>query len=67
MSGLRTNSPLEQLLEEIKFQRRKELRTQVTHFHSCGGWIIFCDKFKEQLVWHYLENLSPLFLCSCTF
>ena len=29
MSGHRTNSPLEQLLEEIKFQRRKELRTQV--------------------------------------
>ena len=25
----RANSPLEQLLEEIKFQRRKELRSQV--------------------------------------
>lgn len=30
MSGQqKTNSPLEQLLEEIKFQRRKELRSQV--------------------------------------
>jgi len=27
MSGVRSNTPLEQLLEEIKFQRKKELRT----------------------------------------
>ena len=39
MSGVRSNTPLEQLLEEIKFQRKKELRTfsQVRNYHGIGA------------------------------
>ena len=58
MSGCaqhKTNSPLEQLLEEIKFQRRKELRSQV----GSGDW-----RVDSRVVLKYI--LYSLIHYSCT-
>ena len=67
MSGLRTNSPLEQLLEEIKFQRRKELRTQVTHLYLLLWAFVY--EFMDQLRCYAIQktlHCSNAFVLFCT-
>ena len=50
-SGHRNNSPLEQLLDEIRFQRKKELRSQV---HSLQNINCYSVKVHQKYFLHFM-------------
>ena len=54
----RNNSPLDQLLEEIRFQRRKELRSQDPGFSSVRNTTYWTDLFVRHFLFQSDRSLD---------